>query len=265
MTVTPASSLYSLFGTQAVDPLALLGLPTATQYSGSIPFGTSAIVELSGLGQLLAATSTFQDALANLQPGSADSGLGQNFGTDFGSLAAEAQNFVDSFNALQNALAGLQSGAGPLTGDALAAQFAQALGDQATATFTNGTGPTTLADIGIAQSDSGTLSIDLQALQTAYQANASGTFSLLAQAAQSLGQVAAGYADQAGAESATLGSVAQLGSGLSLLFGSDLTASNNFGLADLLALSSLSSGNATTLTQQLLALNEFNLISNLIA
>lgn len=270
MTITPALSVYSPYAIQQTSDLAsaLLGANTQTA-AGFV--GNSAIVELSGLGQLLAATDVFQANLAALQPGSTSSGLGQNFGTDFGSLAAEAQNFVDTFNTLQNTLANLQGASGPLFGDTLTAQFSQALTAQATATIGNGTAaPNSLADIGItlqAPSDSaagGTLSIDLQALQSAYSANPSGTFSLLDQAAQSLGGVAANFAGQAGVEAATLGAVAQFSSEL-LLLGSGLTGSNTLSLTDLLALSSLNSGSALTLTQQVLALNEFNLVSTLIS
>lgn len=267
MTVTPPVSLYSSLGVQPTASLLSLLSPTTGSNAGGL-YGGSTIVELSGLGQLLSATALFQNNLANLQPGSANSGLGQNFGTDFGSLAAEAQNFVDTFNTLQSTLAGLQSAYGPLAGDALTTQFSQALDTRATATQANGgTAPTTLADIGITLqtgATGGTLSIDLQALQAAYQANPTGTFSLLAQAAQSLGNVAANYASQAGAESTTLAGIAQADSQLSLLFGSGLTGSSSFGLADLLALSSMTSGSTGTLTQQLLALNEFNLVSTLI-
>lgn len=262
MSVIPALSVYAPLSAQPTT--SLLSSLAATAGSDFVNLlGGSSIVQLSGFGQLLSAAETFRNSLTNLKPGAADSGLGQNFGTDFGSLAAEAQNFVDTFNTLQGTLGGLQA-SGALTENALAARFSQALDTAATSAFANDTGPTTLADIGITlQSGTGTLSIDLQALQAAYQANASGTFSLLAQAATSLGDVAGGVMSQVGAESAALADLAST-SGLSLLLGTGSTTTGAFGLANLLALSSLTAGSATTLTQQLLALNEFSLVSTLI-
>jgi Flagellar hook-associated protein 2 C-terminus len=262
MTITPALSLYSSLAVQPTNNLTSLLATTAAQDAGGL-YGNSTVVELSGLGQLLSAAAVFQNNLASLHPGSTDSGLGQNYGTDFASLAAEAQNLVDNFNALQGTLTGLQS-SGLLTGNALAAQFSQSLDTAATGTIAGGgTGPATLADIGITQqSATGTLSVDLQALQSAYQADPSATFSLLAQAAQSLGTVASDFTRQAGAETATLNGLGSSGD-LSLLLGAGSTSNNFLGFADLLALSSLTSGNSSTLTRQLLALNEFNLVSTL--
>lgn len=71
-----------------------------------------------------------------------------------------------------------------------------------------------------------------------------------------MGDVAASFAGLAGSEAATLGSLAPFGFGQS--------ASLQSGLINLLALSPFNSGSATTLTQQLMALNEFNLVSALL-
>jgi len=278
MTITPALSVYSAYGIPAATDVAQQLAATATLDATGLT-GSSAVVELSGLGQLLSATSLFQNSLAVLQPGSASSGLGTNFGTDFGSLAAEVHNFVDTFNTLQSTLASLQSPVGALAGNTLANQFVQALNTQVTATFANGeTGPTTLGQLGVelqpvAGGGASALTVNLQSLQSAFAANPTGTFSLLAQAVQSFGNLAANFAAQAGAESSTVGALGLGGGGFGGFSLADLFAleslgglggSNSFGFADLLALSALGGGGALTLTQQLTALNEFNLVSSLI-
>jgi hypothetical protein len=264
MTVTPAQSVFAPFAISETGNVAsLLSTTLAQQQLGGL-LGGSTTVDLSGIGQLLSATDIFRNTLANLHPGSSASGLGQNFGTDFASLVAEAQYFVDAFNNLQSNLAFMQGSLGTLSGDTLAVQFARTLNTQSTLPLTNDTddisgtsAPTSLAEIGIefqptpTTAVAGTLSIDLQTLQSAFESNPTGTFSLLTQAVQSFGDLAATFSARAGSEAVTFASLATFGFGQS-------------GLFDLLLMSSFNSGNATTLTQQLMALNEFNLVSTLL-
>jgi hypothetical protein len=257
MAITPAQSIFAPLAVSQIGDMTSLLSTTAAQEQLVGLLGGSTTVDLSGIGQLLSATDVFQNALSNLHPGSTTSGLGQNFGTDFASLAAEAQNFVDAFNNLQSNLTFLQGPFGTLSGEPLAAQFSQTLNTQATLPIANGTSaPTSLAEIGIefqspsATAVGGTLSIDLQTLQSAFESNPTGTFSVLTQAVQSFGDVGATFSDQTGSEAATFASLSQFGFGQS-------------GLLDLLLMSSFNSGSATTLTQQMMALNEFNLVSTL--
>jgi hypothetical protein len=257
MAITPAQSIFAPFAIQQTGDVASLLSTTLAQEQLVSLLGGSTTVDLSGIGQLLSATDAFQSTLANLRPGSSPRGLGQNFGTDFASLAAEAQNFVDAFNTLQSNLTFLQVPFGTLSGKPLAAQFAQVLNAQATSPLTNDSStPTSLTDIGITLKSTsttavgGTLGIDLQTLQSAFESNPTGTFSLLTQAVQSFGDVAATFSAQASSEATTFAALSQFGFGQS-------------GLLDLLLMSSFNSGSATTRTQQLMALNEFNLVSTL--
>lgn len=281
MDVPPLTSSAGLAGLGSIASVdALLGSPLDSPFSTSAtalsPFdGTSTVVTLSGVGQLLSAVSIFQSNLAALQPGSASSGGGRNFGGDFGSLAAEAQNFVDTFNGLQSSFNQLQGASGTPAGPfGQFIQFADALKQRAAATFDNGNSTLTrLADIGIdfqtpASTGKGSLlSIDMKALQSAFNSDAAGTFALLGQAVQSLGQAAAGFAGPADSLSATLGSLARIEATTSTLslFGSLATGSGSQlpGLADLLLLESLSRGGGSQV-QSLLALSQFSLVSSLL-
>ncbi len=279
--IAPVNLLTSA---SAINPVFI---STPTVGTGFGFDNSSAIVELSGVGQLLSAVSSAEANLAALAPGSSTGGIGQNFGTDFGSLAAEAQFFVDSFNGVQNAINGLIGPAGPLNGEPLATDIVAAFNSQATATFDNGTGPTTLAQIGInfnaspIPGNGGTLSIDLNALQSAFQANPTGTFDLLSQAAHASGDLAGSAVGQANDLLSTVGAQAQanaiqqsLVTNLllqgSLLGGTGLlgTGSTGIGLATLLALSSplgLGNGNgSSSLLQDFLALNQFAMVSSLL-
>lgn len=183
-------SPVGLFGVGSISPVTSL-LPALAPQALTTFDSSSTAVSLSGIGQLLSAVSTFQTNLAVLQPGSNNSGIGQNFGNDFGSLAAEAQNFVDTFNSVQNSFENLQGPLGGLPAESLAGQFMPALDQQATAAFDNGNSTlTTLAQIGInlqaspLTGNGGTLSIDLKALQSAFNTDQAGTFSLLRGATQ---------------------------------------------------------------------------------
>lgn len=223
-------------------------------------------VEISGLGQLFAAASTFQSQLAAIQPGAENSGTGRNFGTDFGSLAAEAQNFVDAFNQVQAGIANL-------TDVTEAGRFAQALNDLARANFVNGdSGVNTLAQIGIEWQNSvvvgqgATLGIDMRSLQLAFNANPSATFSLLAEAVRSFGSLAAGT--QIGTDPTTISNsirsqIVALQTSLGL-FDPDAATSTPLGLASLLALDPANQG-ANNIGQQIAALSHFALVSSLLS
>lgn len=231
--------------------------------------GSSAIVDLSVVGQVLSAASTFQANLAALQPGSPDSGLGRNFGTDFASLSAEVQNFVDNFNNLQNHLGNLSAGSGGGTSLSLAISLASSLDQQTGAVFANGSSSlTSLAQLGIEFEPAGpgfvggTLSVDLQALQDAFASDPEGAFSLLGEAADSFADLAAGVVSQGGDLSATLGSLVQLAVTTQAL-GLFSSGSGLQGLPGLLLLDSLSRGNSSG-TTNFAALSQFMLVSSLL-
>lgn len=259
-------SPVGVFGIGGITPITAL-LPAVVPQALPVFDNSSTIVSLSGLGQLLSAVSFFQTNLAALQPGSSNSGIGKNFGNDFGSLAAEAQNFVDTFNNLQSTFNSVQGRFGILPAQALAGQFVQALNQQATAAFDNGgSALTKLAQIGINFQASiipgagGVLSIDLKALQSAFNTDQAGTFSLLGHAARALGNLASSFAGEAGSVSTNLGTLAQQSLGL---FAAGLMGTGVQGTSDLVALELLSLGNPSQ-SQQLAALNQYLLVSTLL-
>lgn len=250
--ITPSNSLLA----------SELGLSTPDLFGG-----TSTLVDLSGAGLLLSAAATFQDQLLSLKPGTASSGGGQNFGTDFASLAAEAQNFVDAFNNFQSTIANVSSS--PL-GDSLtgAPDLVNSLDTQVQAGFSNGTSTlTTLSQLGITFQPgiggTGSLSINLNTLQSAFNADATGAFSLLSNAANALGGAVGSFITQRGGQS----SIAELTQAaiVAQMLNSDLfsQAQTNDNLGTLLAIESLTG--TTNLSQVVLAMNEYTLVSGLLA
>ena len=231
------------------------------------PFNTvSTIVDLSSQGQLLATAATFQDQLQALQPGTATSGGGQNFGTDFASLAAEVQNFVGAFNGLQNTIANI-NGTGSLLGTSVtgASGLVQSLNAETQASFANGNSAlTNLAQLGIEFNPSplpgggGSLSVNLGTLQSAFNTSPTGAFSLLAAAANAFNGLAGNFIGQAGNPT----SLAQSSLGVELLANSLLSeAQTNGDLGSLLAIESLTG--VSNLQQVILAMNEFNFVAGL--
>lgn len=262
--------LVGIAAYRAVTPASGLLASDISAFSSGLFGGTSTVVELSGLGQLLSAAATFQDQLAGLQPGTATSGGGQNFGSDVASLAAEAQGFVDAFNSLQNNISAVNA-AGGVPG---AANLVQALDTQVQASYINGDSTLTkLSQLGISiqpgqETTGGNLSIDLATLESAFSTDAAGAFSLLSQATNAFANLAGGYVAQAGVQSAALGGLAQTAMVDQLLaenFLSPAATSGTFDLAGLLALESLSQpGLGVSAQQAILALNQFALVSTLL-
>lgn len=270
-----AASALAGFG--AVSPLRALTAAPLLGLDGGLggglsPFGgSSVVVELSAVGQALSAAANFQVGLAGFQPGSADSGIGRNFGDDFASLAAEAQFFVDAFNNLQGNLASLQASFGASSGQALTLPFVAALNQQATAAVDNGESDfTRLAQIGIGFQANGAgtmLSLDLEALQQAFAEDPEGSFSLLAASARSFEDLAGEFTTRTGGATLDLANLTRsiaLTQTLSL-FGNTLTNTGNGlqGLPGLLLLDALSRGGSGA-NQQVAALSQFLLVSSLL-
>ena len=239
--------------------------------------GASTVVELSGLSQVLSAAATFQGQLGALQPGTATSGGGQNFGTDIASLAAEVQSFVDAFNNLQNNIVNADA-TGSLLGAGVpgASGLAQALDAQAQASYTNANSSlTSLAQLGIVFQPSknpdggGILSIDLAALQSAFNTDAAGAFSLLSNAASAFADLGGSFVSQAGTQFSALAALGQTSSAYQFLTNSILSptpSSSSFNLAGLLAIESLTQGSLGGANAQstILALSQYALISTLL-
>jgi hypothetical protein len=282
MTITPAAPVTF----QPTNPIsALFGTPS----SGSLTSLDSALVNLSGLGQLLSVTDTFQTSLASLPTVAADNA---------GGLVAEVQSFVDAFNTLQSSLGNLSGVLGTSADQSLAVQFSQSLAAQVAAPIANGASTlTTLAQIGIQLQPATTttpaaLTIDLPTLQAAFAADQAGTASLVGQAVQAFGNLAARFAGAAGSQSLTVGELAttaveqtnigqldlaellaiasqsglnNAGAGLPLLLGTGLAGTGStLDLAALFALESFNPSTGADLAAQLTALNQYNAIAALI-
>lgn len=235
----------------------------------------SSVVELSGSGRLLSAVATFREQLAALRPGQGGSGLGENFGKDLASLAAEAQFFADAFNGLQQATDGAQGAFDAFGGGVLAGRIAAAQAGQLGASYANGESALTRLDqLGIrlepARFDPASsafagqrLGIDLATLRSAFASDPEGAFTLLGQAADAFAGQADGYLAQAAGVASALGRWNWLEDSLALSGG--LTDNNPaFGLSELLLLGSLGQGDSASLLQRRLALDQFALVSTLL-
>lgn len=277
--INATSSPFSINTSNTVALTSALVAPQqANLVASGLLGGSSTVVELSGLGQVLSAAIAFKEQLAALQPGTATSGGGQNFGTDIASLAAEAQSFVDAFNGLQSNIA--NSGVSSLFGgsSALGSGLASGLDTAVQGNFANGTSTLgNLAQIGItfrpAQFPGGSnLSVDLAKLKSAFQSDPEGSFSLLGQAATSLGGLANDFVTQATPQVSGLRLLAQTVASSQFADNSQLSlgqTNGSFNFADLLALEmdfSNGQGNsaAPTLRQSFLAMSQFNLVSTLL-
>lgn len=270
------SPLANIFASGGIAPSSALRATGLGLSSGILFDNTSTVVELSGLGRLLSAATQFQDHLLALKPGSATSGGGTNFGTDFASLAAEVQSFVDAFNGLQNSIADIGA-TNPLPGGnstVVQGTFAQGLSRsldaQAQADYVNGASTlTNLSQLGISfqpaalPGGGGRLSIDLDALQSAFDTDAAGAFSLLSEAANAFGDLGGSFVVQGTRQYVSLAALAQLSSSLTL-FGGGLFSpgQNNIGLFDnLLLAEALASG--ANIHQTVRAIGQYRLVENL--
>lgn len=257
--ITANTSLFGIGANRAITQIGTL-LGSGPSLFASSVFGTSStVVELSGLGQLLSTATTFQDQLAALRPGTPTSGGGENFGTDVASLAAEAQAFVDAFNNLQSNIANINETSSLLgSGIPGTSGLVLALDTQAQASLANGESAlTSLADIGITfqpttiPGGGGRLSIDLEALKSAFASDGAGAFSLLSEAANTFGDLARDFVSQSGAQFSTLGALFQASAADQFLAGNFL----------FLAQSGL---NGTSAQQVITALNQYALVSTLL-
>lgn len=262
----------SLNATQAIRPASILQAVSASTLTAGLFGQGSAIVNLSGAGQLLSLAATFQDRLATFQPGTAASGIGRNFGSDVASLAAEAQFVADAFNGVQSSLAALGGVGGLGSSGGLAAAFSAALSRASQAAFANGDSALTrLAQLGInfesSASGGNSLSIDLDTLKSAFTSDPAGAFSLLGKVADAFKTAAADTVGQAHNNFSALGVLAQSGLADQLLGNNSLFASGNgIDFSDLLLLESFGGNNSinSSVLQNLVALNEFNLVSTLV-
>jgi len=273
VSILPLTSALGLFGTSALRPVSTNFAATAGGLS--LFSGSSTIVDLSSFGQLLSAVANFENRLSVLRPGSSSSGIGQNFGTDFGSLVAETQYFLDSFNNLLGSLGEQNFLFGSVPASSPAAQLSADLQARIEEAFDNGDSALTqLSDLGIELRPSllpgagGRLSIDMEALRTAFEADPEGSFSLLARAAESFATMATEFNASSDGVSSLLAAQLQFSS-LQLTLGlfdggSESSQGGLQNLTDLLTLASLGNGGAESQARVVAALNEFSLVSSLL-
>ena len=202
----PQTGFAALAGVSAIGaPLESLALPLAGAESGA------SIVDISDLGQLLAAASGFQ-----AQPASAG----------FGDLVRATQFFVGTLNRFQTSSSDLQQ-------NPLGTPFDNVLALALDAPTTSGDGAslrTRLAQAGVTfeetsiAGNAGQFRVDLVALRDAFEADPDGTTALLQQAFQTLAQFAARLSVQNPDLSAASENSALPGSASASLFGADLFA-----------------------------------------
>lgn len=206
-TVAPAAGLAAF---------AAAASPTSSAAAAALAWaGASTTVELSGPGQLFASLSAFRSEMKRLQQ---DLTAGGSV-PDFAGLAAAGGRFAAAFNHLQQAFATAQSSSGDALSQLLAGRFAPALDERLLATFASSDSSLArLNQLGIALQPLATagtprlLSVDLATLQSAFAGDRAGTLSLLRQAGQSFGNLAAELENQLGTALAGQGAPARAGS-----------------------------------------------------
>lgn len=145
-------------------------------------------VDISGLGKLLSAASLFESGILQSTTDSQ---------TGFSTLATATQFFADAFNSyLQSGFGNSQTASGGSLGDL----FVQLLDSRLNTASDNGASIISrLSDIGISfqssstQSATAQMTIDFQALRSAFDADQTGTITLLTQATQSIALLAAEF------------------------------------------------------------------------
>jgi hypothetical protein len=265
------SPLANIFASGLIAPSSVL---RASGFSSGVLFdNSSTVVELSGLGRLLSAATRFQEQLLALKPGSATSGGGTNFGTDFASLAAEVQSFVDAFNGLQANIADIGATNILPGGSAAGAQgLSRSLDAQVQADYANGSSAlTNLSQLGITfqpatlPGGGGKLSIDLDALQTAFDADAGGAFSLLSEAANAFGELGGNFAEEGARQYSSLASLTQFSSSMTLfgdgLFSAGQSSGSISSFDNQLLAEALASG--ANIRQTVRAISQYTLVANL--
>ncbi|WP_199153082.1 flagellar filament capping protein FliD [Chromobacterium sp. ASV23] len=120
---------------------------------------------------------------------------------DFGQLNSNAQALSNAFNTVQNGINGLLGNGATLQTDPIATQLPLLLNQEVQNTFSNGSSLlTSLSQIGLNyQSPSqyglgGSLTLDVNSLQTAYNSDSTGTANLVYTAAQALNTLSNSFA-----------------------------------------------------------------------
>lgn len=263
----PIPPVGSTNGPAAVSPNRGAAAPAL---GGAGLGGGSAVVQLSGYGQLLSAVGGFQSQLQSLGQRFAG-GASSDFFADLSTVSAGAQGLADAFNQLQGRMNDLQRLVGSAPGAPnLMSSFQQALNAQAAAVLANGESIlTSLARIGVdfvppaIPGAGGSLGVDLDRLQAALNYDPPGTFSVLSQAARTLGDIATRFAGQTADATMVLGMLAQFQSTqLNLAMNDNAGFGPGFpGFNDQAALAQPPRDAAGNPLQRAIALNQFARVS----
>lgn len=180
----------------AFDPTAA---PGAGQNLTQTQAALDASLSVNGVGQTSGSNtgvSIASDVTLNLgQAGSTTVNVTQNTSA----LQSAAQSFVAAYNSVQSTLKNLTSVGGALAGDPIATQLQQDLTNTYLQSYAGAGSFTGLVQIGITAQSDGTLTLDTNALQSAFATDPSGTVSLFNQAAQSFDTAAQNYTAPDGA------------------------------------------------------------------
>lgn len=191
----------ALSGTASIPPVAFQLLTSTASTTDSTFFTSSpSLVELSSTGQLLSAVFAFRSELEALPPTTATSSPA--------ALVATAQGLVDAVNELQTNTTSLDAIFGALAGNTSTTQLALTLNELATTTIADATiNLGSLQGIGIElQTTDGqpTLLIDQNQLLAAINADPAATQAALADATQSLIDLADTFEAQVASAAASL-------------------------------------------------------------
>jgi len=252
----------------AFDPTASSG---AGQNMTQVQAGSNASYTVNGVSSSNSTNYGVQLAsavnAALLQTGSTTITVG----VDYAKLTQTAQDLIDAFNTLQTNINAMTNNGAALQDDAITGQLSSSLNQQVLSNYSNGSSTlSTLYQIGVQlqlpqnPAQIGSLLLNGNSLQYAYNLDQNGTSSLLSLSAQSLLTLSKAYS------SAGYGiypaSIAQL----QQLLGSERTHvqyqnPNTFNLATLLALESQgTSSQSTAMTaQQIYALSQYATIMSI--
>lgn len=256
------------------NPGALSPLTPAARFgalsgsAGLLP-GESAVVQLSGAGQLLSAVAGFASRLTLIGPtaqASAESG-------NFGGVAIAASRLADNFNALRAVLDGLGNFLGGFAQDSPVTRLRTAMDEALAREFDSGESPLVrLSDLGIELEAvstplaAGRVHVDFAKLAGAFETDPLGSARLLGAAVDALSQAAEDAIGPLGSSSAQTSSRLLALDAVGLLTGGDTDTSRAWlrDFSELFALAGLSDASGTSRTRLLLALNQFSLVATLV-
>ncbi|MBV8646763.1 flagellar filament capping protein FliD [Paludibacterium sp.] len=183
----------------AYDPTAASGAGknlTLVQSGGNAAYSVNGVSSTSSSNYGVTLASNVSANL--LQTGSTVVSVG----VDFNQLSSNAQSLASAFNTFQSSINGLLASGGALQNNIVTSQLAMNMNSQALATLNNGSSTLrTLSQLGVQFQQPqtvgmvGTLTLNSNTLQYAYNLDQSGAASLLSQSAQGFNTLSGAYAN----------------------------------------------------------------------